>query len=47
MGTLEAVGKICRKCGQAFVLTPAEIKKALRKQQREPMYCEKCRHERR
>ncbi len=47
MGTLEAVGKICRKCGQAFALTPTEIRKALRRQQREPCLCERCRYERR
>lgn len=43
MGTLEAVGKLCRKCGQAFAVTKAEIQQARRGREREPRFCEKCR----
>lgn len=43
MGTIEAVGKLCRKCGQAFAITKAEIQLARRGREKEPCLCEKCR----
>lgn len=43
MGTIEAVGKLCRGCGQAFCVTKKEIQCVIRSRKREPQLCEKCR----
>jgi hypothetical protein len=43
MGIIVCVGKMCRKCGQAFAVTREEIQLAKRGKKREPRLCPECR----
>ena len=44
MGTLEAVGRICLRYGQAYAVTKEEMQYNKRaKEKAEPVMCEKCR----
>lgn len=42
IGTLIVIAKVCKRCGQAFVLTPTEMNYRY-----EPEHCQVCRAKRR